>query len=89
MAKKKEAAAEIGHNSGGRLRSFIERIERLNEDKKAVNTDLSEVYAEAKNEGFDTKIIRIVVRRRAMEAQKRAEQDQLVETYESSVDDLK
>ena len=51
-------------NSGGHLLSFVERIERLHDDKKAIEDDIKEVYAEAKGTGFDTKIIREVVKRR-------------------------
>jgi uncharacterized protein (UPF0335 family) len=68
-----------------RLKSFIERIERLEEDKAAVQTDIKEVYAEAKGTGFDIKIIRQIVRLRKMEQQARAEQEQLLELYKSAL----
>jgi uncharacterized protein (UPF0335 family) len=76
------------HDSGiaaDRLKSFIERVERLEEDKAAVLTDIKDVYAEAKGTGFDTKIIRQIVRLRRMEHQARAEQEQLLELYKSAL----
>lgn len=64
-----------------KLRLLIERVERLEEDKKAVMEDIKEVYAEAKGEGFDTKIMRQVVRIRKMEAHDRQEQEALLDLY--------
>lgn len=84
----------IGHNSGdettnevtqtvaaGQLRSFIERVERLEEDKKAVADDIKEVYAEAKGNGYDTKIMRKIVRLRKMDTAKRQEEAAMTELY--------
>ena len=62
---------ETGGIAADRLRSLVERIERLEEDRAAVASDLKEVYAEAKGEGFDTKIIRKVIRLRKADAAKR------------------
>jgi uncharacterized protein (UPF0335 family) len=59
----------------------VERIERLEEDRAAVASDLREVYAEAKGEGFDTKILRKVVRLRGQDRAKRAEEETLVDLY--------
>ena len=70
-----------GGIAGDHLRSFIERIERLEEEKKAIAEDLKEVYAEAKSVGFDTKIIRTVVKIRKMEAHEREEQEALLDVY--------
>ena len=70
------------------LRSVIERIERLEEDKAAVATDLKEVYAEAKGEGFDTKIIRKVIRLRKADAAKRSEEEALIELYITAIGGL-
>ena len=86
-----------GHNSGEsdkgisaqRLNSFVERIERLEEEKKTLATDIKEVYAEAKSGGFDTKIIRKVVRLRKMDAADRAEEAALLEIYLNALGDLK
>jgi uncharacterized protein (UPF0335 family) len=70
------------------LKSIIERIERLEEDKAAVMTDLKEVYAEAKGNGFDTKILRKVVRLRKQDKAKRQEEDALVDLYLSAIGGL-
>lgn len=64
-----------------RLRAFIERIERLEAEKAQIAADIKEVYAEAKGNGFDTKTMRKVVRLRKQDAQKRAEEELLLETY--------
>ena len=71
--------------SGERLRSFIQRIEKLEEDKAAVGEDLKEVYAEAKGTGFDTKIIRNIVRLRKKEVEKRREESELLDLYMSAI----
>jgi len=68
-----------------RLRSFIERIERLNEEKDAILADQKEVYAEAKGEGYDTKILRQVIRIRKMDRADRQEQEALLELYLSAI----
>jgi uncharacterized protein (UPF0335 family) len=65
----------------GRLKSFIERIERLEEDKAAVANDMKEVFAEAKGEGFDVKILRKVIRLRKMDKVKREEEEALIDLY--------
>lgn len=77
--------AATGGNSSGALKAFIERIERLDEEKSAIAGDIKEVYAEAKGNGWDPKIMRIIVRRRKMDAAERAEQDALVDTYSSAL----
>jgi uncharacterized protein (UPF0335 family) len=74
-----------GSVSSERLRSFIKRIEKLEEDKAAVSEDLKEVYAEAKGTGFDTKTIRKIVSIRKMEVEKRREQDELLDLYKSAL----
>jgi len=63
------------------LRSFIERIERLEEEKKALADDIREVYSEAKGTGFDTKVMRQVVRLRKMESADRQEQEAMLDLY--------
>ncbi|ADM10025.1 hypothetical protein PB2503_09864 [Parvularcula bermudensis HTCC2503] len=68
-----------------RLRLFIERIERLEEDKKGVMEDIKEVYAEAKGEGYDTKIMRQVIRLRKMESHDRQEMEALLDLYLSAL----
>lgn len=67
------------------LRAFIERIERLEEEKAALLGDIKEVYAEAKGNGFDTKIMRQVVRIRKLDKSDREEQDALIDLYLSAV----
>ena len=76
---------DTGGVSGERLRAFIQRIEKLEEDKAAVGEDLKEVYAEAKGVGFDTKIIRQIVRLRKVELEKRRENDELLELYKAAI----
>lgn len=73
-----------GHNSiaGDQLKKIIERIQRLEEEKANLALDIREVYAEAKGNGYDVKTIRAVIRRQKMDAQKREEQDALLEMYE-------
>lgn len=83
-------APEIGHNSsevvsGERLRAFITRIEKLNEDKEAVGEDLREVYSEAKGTGFSVPTIRQIIRLRKMELEKRRENEELLSLYMSAV----
>ncbi|NNF79798.1 MAG: DUF2312 domain-containing protein [Rhizobiales bacterium] len=65
----------------GQLRSLIERIERLEEEKKALAADIREVYAEAKANGFDTKILRKVVTLRKKERHEREEEEAMIELY--------
>jgi len=69
----------------GRLKSFIERIERLEEDKAAIAGDLKEVFAEAKGEGFDTKIMRKVIRMRKQDKAKVQEEEALIDLYLSAI----
>ena len=64
-----------------RLRLLIERVERLEEEKKGIADDIRDVYAEAKAVGYDTKIMRQVVRLRKMKPDERSEQDIIRETY--------
>ena len=73
--------ADVGGIAGERLRSFIERIENLEEEKAALTADLREVYSEARAVGFDPKIMRQIVRLRKMESADRQEQEALLDTY--------
>ena len=82
---------EVGHNvfggiSAQRLRSFVERIERLEEEIGALNADKKEIYSEAKATGFDTKAIKMVVRMRKMDTSERQELEQLVDLYWTALD---
>lgn len=67
------------------LRLFIERIERLEEEKKGMSDDIRDVYLEAKSQGFDSKTMRSIVRLRKMEKDARDEMDALVETYRNAL----
>jgi len=73
--------AEVEAIAGDQLRSFIERIERMEEEKAALAADIREIYAEAKARGFDTKIMRQVVKLRKMESADRREQEELLDLY--------
>ncbi len=78
--------AEVGGIATDRLRSLIERIEKLEEDKKEISTDIREVFAEAKSAGFDVKIMRAILKLRKMDAADRDEQEFLLETYRKALD---
>ena len=67
------------------LKSFVDRIERLEEERNALTADIREVYSEAKGTGFDTKIMRQIVRLRKMEPQERSEQEQLLDVYKQAI----
>jgi uncharacterized protein (UPF0335 family) len=71
--------------AAGQLKSLIERIERLEEEKAALTSDIREVYAEAKGNGFDTKIMRQVVRLRKLETSDLQEQEAVLELYLSAL----
>jgi len=79
-------ATNPGGVSGDVLRSFIERIERLEEEKKGIADDIKDVYAEAKAAGFDPKIMRQVIRIRKMDRSERQEQEALLDTYLHAVE---
>jgi uncharacterized protein (UPF0335 family) len=68
-------------SSAARLKSFIERIERLEEEKAGIAEDIKEVYAEAKGTGFEVKIMRQIIRLRKMESDARREQEELLDLY--------
>ena len=67
------------------LRSLIERIERLEEEKKAIADDVKDVYSEAKSRGYDTKTMRAIVRLRKMENHVRQEAEALLDTYKAAL----
>jgi uncharacterized protein (UPF0335 family) len=84
----KEKPPAAGHNSGisaDRLKSFVKRIEKIEEDKAAVGEDLKEVYSEAKSAGFDTKIIRKFIALRKIEIEKRREAGELLDLYAAAL----
>jgi len=80
-----DALPLTGHNVGGiaadRLRSIVERIERLHEERKALSNDVSDIYSEAKSAGFDVKVIRALIRVRAREPAEVEEQETLLDVY--------
>jgi uncharacterized protein (UPF0335 family) len=76
-----EFMPNVGGIAGDRLRSFIERIERLEEEKRALGEDIKEVYAEAKSAGFDLPTLRQIVRIRKMDQDDRDEKQALLDTY--------
>jgi len=69
----------------GRLRTFIERVSRLDDDKMAIAADIKEVLAEAKGEGYDTKVIRKVVRLLRIDKAKRQEEDAITDMYMAAI----
>ena len=71
--------------AAGQLKSLVERIERLEEEKAALTADIREVYAEAKGQGFDTKIMRQVVRIRRLDRSERQEQEAVLDLYLSAL----
>lgn len=79
---------EITTAAQGKLKSLVERIERLREDAAAISADLAEVYAEARGEGFDVKIIKLIVKMRAQDAADRQETEALVDLYISAIGGL-
>ena len=77
--------ADTGGVAAQRLRSFVERIERLEEDKAGLAQDLKEVYAEAKGDGFDVKVMRKLISLRKRDPQQRREEEELLELYLSAI----
>lgn len=73
--------AEPGGVAADQLRSFVERIERLEEEKKSISDDIKDVYGEAKGTGFDTKVLRQIIRMRKQDASERQEQEALLDLY--------
>lgn len=71
--------------AGGRLRSLVERIERLEEEKAALAADIREVFAEAKADGYDVKVMRQVIRLRKMDHADRAEQEEMLALYKHAL----
>ena len=77
--------AEVGGIASERLLSFVERLERLEEEKAALSEDIKEVYSEAKSGGFDIKIMRQIVRLRKMNTADRREQEELLDLYKNAL----
>ena len=81
-----ETNPEVGGIAVDRLRSLIERIERLEEEKAAIASDIRDIFAEAKSAGFDVKIMKTVIKLSKMNAADRDEQELLLETYRKALD---
>ncbi len=77
-AEKEQSATRFAKDQ---LKAIIERIERLEEEKKATSDDIRDVYAEAKGTGFDTKALRTIVRLRKLDTDERREQQEVLDTY--------
>jgi uncharacterized protein (UPF0335 family) len=81
-AATKEETSQTAHRfAKEQLKAFVERVERLEEEKKAIADDIRDVYAEAKGNGFDVKSLRVVVRLRKQDVNERKEQEAILETY--------
>ena len=77
--------ADVGGIASERLQSFVERLERLEDEKAALSEDVKEVYSEAKSGGFDIKIMRQIVRLRKMNSADRREQEELLDLYKNAL----
>jgi uncharacterized protein (UPF0335 family) len=88
MNKPEMISAESSDVDGGHLRAFIERIERLEEEKRTIADDIKEVYAEAKGNGFDAKIMRKIVSIRRMDREKRIEEETILDLYMQALGEL-
>ena len=77
--------AKSGGVTAQQLKSIIERVEKLEEERRDLGTDVREIYAEAKGNGYEPKIIRMIVRLRRMNSADRAEQEALLDTYKSAL----
>ncbi|MES2750858.1 MAG: DUF2312 domain-containing protein [Pseudomonadota bacterium] len=82
MATTAAVKEETAHSfAKGQLKAIIERIERLEEEKKTISDDIKDVYGEAKGNGFDVKALRTIIRMRKQDADERQEQETILETY--------
>jgi uncharacterized protein (UPF0335 family) len=77
--------AEVGHNSNEQLRSIVERVERLEEDKAAIGSDIKDVFTEAKGNGYDVKALRTIIRLRKQSPDDIAAQEAVLETYKTAL----
>jgi len=74
--------------AAGQLRAFIERVERLEEEKKTIADDIKEVYAEMKGTGFDTKAVRAIIRMRKKDQAERQEEEAILDLYLSAIGEI-
>ena len=81
--------SSVGHNSanvaGERLRSLVERVERLEEEKKALSSDIKDIFTEAKSAGYDIKVLRQLIRIRKLDPNEVSEAEQLLEVYRAAI----
>ena len=77
--------ADVGSVASDRLKSFVERIERLEEEKQALAADIREVYSEAKGAGFDVKVMRQLIRLRKMDDDDRSQMEEILSIYERAL----
>ncbi len=78
-------AADVGGVAGKRLKSLIERVERLEEEKKGLSSDITDLFSEAKSNGFDVKTMRQVLKLRKMKTNDRTEQEYLLDLYKRAL----
>ena len=88
MADDASSIDTLSATAQGQLKAIVERIERLEEDKAAVMADLKEVYAEAKGNGYDVKILRKVVRIRKQDRAKRMEEEAVLDLYLNAIGEI-
>lgn len=78
--------ADVGGVASERLKSFVEHIERLEEERQALSGDIREVYSEAKGSGFDIKVLRQIIRLRKMDSGDRSEMEELIDVYKRALE---
>ena len=78
-------ADDVGGVAADRLRSIVERVERLEEERKALGNDIKDIYAEAKSAGFDAKVVRQIIRLRKQEPAEVEEQETLLDLYKRAL----
>ena len=78
--------SDCGGIAADKLRSLMERSETLEEEKKGIADDIREIFAEAKSDGFDVKVMRTILKLRKMDAADRDEQEMLIDTYRKALD---
>lgn len=80
-----EKSNDVGGVAASQLRSVVERIERLEEEKKGISDDIKDIYAEAKGNGFEVKVIRQIIRLRKKAKEERQEEEELLELYKAAL----
>lgn len=80
-----DETSDVGGVAGKRLKAFLDRVERLEEEKKGLSDDIKDIWAEAKGVGFDVKTMRKIIKLRKMETEKRREEEELLELYKAAI----